>query len=159
MAGTMDTDQVRTLLSENGDNVTSGVPMGVSLNMEKIFTALGISPNPMNPIIILSGSSMMNVALGGTFVDPGATCTDDVDPTCIVTVSGSVNTTLSGTYLLTYSAVDGSGNLAIPLGRTVRVSDMTPPVITLSGASVITILVGTQFVDPGATCTDNFDTG
>ena len=159
MAGTMDSDQVRTLLSQNGDTISSGVPMGVSLNMEKIFTTLGISPNPMNPIITLSGSSTMNIALGSTFVDPGATCTDDVDPTCTVTVSGSVNTTLSGTYLITYSAVDGSGNLAIPLVRTVRVSDLTPPVITLSGAAVITILVGTQFVDPGAICTDNYDTG
>ena len=94
MAGTMDTDQVRTLLSQNGDVINSGVPMGVSLNMEKIFTTLGISPNPMNPIITLSGSSTMNIALGSTFVDPGATCTDDVDPTCTVTVSGSVNTNL-----------------------------------------------------------------
>ena len=58
-----------------------------------------------------------------------------------------------------YSAMDNSGNLAIPVIRTVRVSDLTPPVVTLSGASIINLTIGNTFVDPGARCTDNYDTG
>jgi protein involved in polysaccharide export with SLBB domain len=110
--------------------------------MEKIFTTLGVSPNPMNPIITLSGSANMSVALGSTFVDPGATCTDDVDRNCTVISTGSVNTTLSGSYTLTYSAIDSSGNLALPLVRTIRVSDLTPPVITLIGSGIINLVIG-----------------
>ena len=99
----------------------------------------------------------MNIALGSTFVDPGATCTDDVEPTCTITVSGSVNTNIIGTYILTYRAVDTSGNIAIPVTRTVIVSDFTAPIITLSGSSTMNIAFGSTFVDPGATCTDDVD--
>lgn len=148
---------MRNILFQNGDTITSSVPIGVSLNLTKIFISLGISSNLSNPIITLSGASIMNIGLGSTFVDPGANCVDDIDPTCTVTRSGSVNTTLSGTYLITYSAVDNSGNLAIPLVRTVRVSDLTPPVITLSGASTMSVALGTTWIDPGASCLDDID--
>ncbi len=82
---------------------------------------------------------------------------DDIDSTCTVNSTGSVNTSLSGSYQITYNAQDSSGNLAIPAIRLVRVSDLTPPVVTLSGAAVMNISVGSTFVDPGATCTDNYD--
>lgn len=109
------------------------------------------------PVITLSGASNMTLAIGSTWIDPGATCVDDIDLVCTVTTSGSVNTTLSGTYLITYFAVDSSGNHAISMVRTVRVSDLTPPHVTLSGASSITILLGSTFVDPGASCVDDVD--
>ena len=69
--------------------------MGTSLNLTKIFVSLGISSNLSNPVITLSGASTMNIGLGSTFVDPGATCVDNIDITCTVTRSGSVNTALS----------------------------------------------------------------
>ncbi len=102
------------------------------------------------------------------YTDPGATCMDNIDPTCAVTVSGSVNTSQTGTYLLTYRAVDQAGNQATPVTRTIQVQagiippppivpDTTSPVITLSGASTLSITQGNGYTDAGATCTDNID--
>ena len=54
----------------------------------------------------------MQLNVGDTFTDPGATATDDVDGdlTSKITVSGSVDTTTAGVYTLTYSATDAAGN-------------------------------------------------
>ncbi len=109
------------------------------------------------PVITLSGASTMNIAIGSTFIDPGATCVDDIDSICTVTTTGSVNTSLSGAYLVSYHAVDSAGNLALPVTRIVRVSDLTPPHMTLSGASTMNIGLGSIFIDPGATCIDDVD--
>ncbi len=50
----------------------------------------------------------MYVVTGTSFTDPGATAADNCSAT--VTVTGTVNTNLAGTYTLTYKAVDGSQN-------------------------------------------------
>jgi len=63
----------------------------------------------------------MSIALGKVFVDPGATCRDNYDLTCTVTKTGTVNTSLSGTYLIMYRAVDTSGNIAGVISRMVSV--------------------------------------
>ena len=41
--------------------------------------------------------------------------------------------------------------------RTVNVVDTSIPVITLTGTEIVTIEVGTAYVDGGATATDNYD--
>jgi hypothetical protein len=108
------------------------------------------------PVITLKGSNPMSVSLGSVFVDPGATATDNVDGLVLVSVSGSVNTAVVGTYTLTYSASDRAGNKATAT-RTVYVKDTTPPVITLNGSNPMTVTQGSVFTDPGATATDNVD--
>ena len=52
---------------------------------------------------------------------------------------------------------DASGNAATEVTRTVNVVDTTIPVITLTGTAIVTIEVGTAYVDGGATATDNYD--
>ena len=42
------------------------------------------------------------------------------------------------TYLITYTYTDSSGNPAIPVIRTIKVEDKTPPVITLIGDTNVT---------------------
>ena len=93
------------------------------------------APDTLPPVITLSGSANMTVLKDSLFTDLGATCTDDRDATCTVTVSGSVNTTVVGDYVLEYSAKDVANNSATGVTRTVTVTlapDTTPPVITLS---------------------------
>ena len=49
---------------------------------------------------------------------------------------------------------------AEPVSRTVTVqskSDITPPVITLTDDLIVTVAVGGQYADAGATCTDGVD--
>jgi len=79
----------------------------------------------------------MSIYVGSGFTDPGATCTDDRDSICIVTISGSVNTSQTGTYILEYSAKDTANNSATGVTRTVYiVSPSTPSqnIVILSGS-------------------------
>jgi len=108
------------------------------------------------PVITLNGDNPMEVAQGGTFDDPGATATDDVDGAVSVTTSGSVDTQTIATYTITYHAVDVAGNEAMAT-RSVEVKDVTPPVISLIGPDEIIVFVGATYTDPGATAEDNLD--
>lgn len=112
------------------------------------------------PVITLVGSATMPVVLGSSFVDPGATAQDNYDGnlTAKIVKSGSVNTSVAGSYMLTYNVSDSSGNAATPVVRTVTVSaDATKPVITLIGKALLTTKAGRPYVDPGATASDNVD--
>ncbi len=113
------------------------------------------------PVITLNGSSTMSVLLNGSFTDPGATATDDVDGTVAVTATGTVNTVVVGSYTITYSATDSHSNTATTT-RTVNVTGppvatSSIPVITLNGSSSVEVLLNTAFTDPGATATDDID--
>jgi hypothetical protein len=111
------------------------------------------------PVITLTGSATINLNVGDSFTDAGATATDNVDGnlTSSIVVTGSVNTAAVGTYTLNYNVSDAAGNAATQVSRTVNVSDGTAPVITLTGSATINLTVGDSFTDPGATATDNVD--
>lgn len=115
------------------------------------------------PVITLIGSSDVSVFQGDEYVDEGATATDNVDGdlTSNITVSGNVDTVTIGNYTLTYSVSDSSGNSA-SASRNVEVialenNDITPPVITLIGSADILVIKGDNYVDEGATATDDVD--
>ncbi len=82
------------------------------------------------PAITLTGDATMTVSAGSAFTDPGATATDLVDGAIAVTISGTVNTAVPGSYTVTYTAADAKGNSASAT-RTVTVRDTTAPVLTL----------------------------
>jgi hypothetical protein len=109
------------------------------------------------PVITLNGSSTLNVLLNSIFIDPGATATDAQDGTVAVVATGTVNTAATGTYSILYSATDSDSNVATT-SRTVNVvATSSAPVVTLNGSSTIEVMVNTEFVDPGATATDDID--
>ncbi len=64
------------------------------------------APDTVKPVITLAGTPIMNVAFGSTYTDPGATCTDNKDPTCTVVTTGTVDTSKAGPYTITYTAID-----------------------------------------------------
>lgn len=107
------------------------------------------------PVITLSGSSTMSVAQGYTFTDPGATAVDSFegDLTSAITASGSVDTSTQGTYTITYSVSDSSGNTTMQM-RTVSVIVGNAPVVTLNGSGSITLELGENYTELGATATD-----
>jgi len=111
------------------------------------------------PVITLTGSSSINVEQGTSYTDAGATATDVIDGvvTANIVVGGSVNASVGGSYTLTYNVSDSAGNAATQLSRTVIVSDTTIPTITLTGDNPLNHEVGTIFVDPSGTATDNID--
>ena len=83
------------------------------------------------PEITLVGSDPLDVEFGSTYIDAGATASDNVDGDItanIVTVN-PVNTSVLGTYTVTYDVSDSSGNAASQVTRTINVVDTAPPII------------------------------
>ncbi|HEX2901356.1 MAG TPA: DUF5011 domain-containing protein [Bacteroidia bacterium] len=74
------------------------------------------------PVITLIGDNPMTVPLGGTFSDPGATATDDVDGdlTSGIAASGTVDVDAPGAYTRSYVVSDAAGNAGTAT-RTVNV--------------------------------------
>ncbi len=83
-------------------------------------------PEPMDtvkPVIVLNGQASMSLSQGSAFSDPGATASDNKDGniTSKISVSGSVNSSVAGTYRLDYNVSDAAGNKANTVSRTVQV--------------------------------------
>ena len=108
------------------------------------------------PVITVIGDSLVTLLRNAAYVDAGASCTDNADDSCTVITSGTVDSSTAGTYTLTYSATDSSGNTA-QATRIVQVIEGEAPVITLLGAASVTLEIGTPFLDPGATALDAED--
>ncbi|OIP98814.1 MAG: hypothetical protein AUK35_09395 [Zetaproteobacteria bacterium CG2_30_46_52] len=89
------------------------------------------------PFITLAGSDSYTVELGQSYVDAGASFSDLIDGSGAVLAVGSVNTSVPGTYNLTYNYTDGSGNAAAQVTRSVNVQDSIPPAFTLANLTDI----------------------
>jgi hypothetical protein len=109
-------------------------------------------------VITIVGDNPATVNVGDTYTDAGATAEDDVDGSVVVTPSGSVDTSIAGTYTITYTATDAANNTSTET-RTVNVvvPDTTPPVITVLGDNPATVNVGDTYNDAGATAEDDVD--
>jgi len=118
-------------------------------------------PDVTPPVITLNGPSTVNINVGDTYTEQGATATDNVDGnlTGSVIIGGdSVNTSIAATYLVTYNVSDAAGNGAAEVVRTVNVNpDTTAPVITLNGSATVNLNVGDTYTELGATASDNID--
>ncbi|MBR1540898.1 MAG: polysaccharide deacetylase family protein [Clostridia bacterium] len=67
------------------------------------------------PVITLNGNKNVYVNTGTEYVDEGATAVDEKngDVSGSIVVEGSVDTSKTGLYILTYKATDNSGNEAV----------------------------------------------
>jgi hypothetical protein len=74
------------------------------------------------PIITMTGSNPATVDKNTVYIDAGATASDmvDGDVTSKIITTSTVNTAIVGTYVVTYSVTDASGN-TIAADRTVKV--------------------------------------
>ncbi len=149
----------------NGSNDDMGTSASTVVDLDETaadFFEIGTcsTVDTTAPVISLNGASPMDVALGATFSDPGASATDNVDGdiSANIIVGGSVDTAVAGSYQLTYNVSDAAGNAAVQVIRTVNVvSDTVAPVITLVGDSPMSVNVGSTFTDPGVSASDNVD--
>ena len=66
------------------------------------------------PVVNLNGATTIYLELGSTYTELGATATDnyDGDITSSIIISGTVDTSNVGTYILLYNVSDSSGNTA-----------------------------------------------
>ncbi|MCK5861960.1 MAG: DUF5011 domain-containing protein, partial [Candidatus Hydrogenedentes bacterium] len=77
------------------------------------------------PLIALLGSDAETVSCGTVYTDAGATAADtcEGDLSTSIVVADSVNTSVPGTYEITYNITDSFGNVAVEVTRTVTVQD------------------------------------
>jgi hypothetical protein len=80
-------------------------------------------PDSNAPVIQLRGDAIVNLEIDSPYSDAGATAADqeDGDITSRIVVANPVDTTVLGTYTITYTVSDLSGNAAAPVTRTVNV--------------------------------------
>ena len=76
------------------------------------------------PVISLVGANPQTIQVGSPYVELGATALDNYDGDItgsIVTDASAVNTSVVGSYTVTYNVVDANGNAAPQITRTVEV--------------------------------------
>ena len=112
------TDKVKITKEEN--KITYSVK-DTSGNITKITRTITKEDKTL-PEITLKGNSTETIYLGNTWKEPGYTASDncDNDITNSVVTSGTVNSNKLGTYKITYTVKDLSGNQTIAT-RTVKV--------------------------------------
>ena len=129
--------------SDTADFVKVSVSDGVHSVMQTyILTVKNIVQPPEDttpPVITLLGPNPQVIQKGSPYVEKGATAYDNVDgdlTSSIIINSSNVNTNIIGSYAVTYTVSDSSGNTATKI-RVVNVvkctppEDTTPPVITV----------------------------
>ena len=137
--------------------VSDGVESSPEFNL-----VVTVIPDTVAPVITLLGDPSVAQFVGENYVDAGATASDDVDGDISdrISVASDVNTSLPGTYLVTFNVSDLAGNEAASVQRTVEVAvrpDTVAPVITLLGEPTVTLFVGDTYIDAGATALDDVD--
>jgi len=85
------------------------------------------------PVITLNGNATVNILVGDTYIDAGATALDNIDGdiTSSIVITSPANMSTAGTYTITYNVSDSSGNHAQQVTRTVIVG-LVPGSVTVT---------------------------
>ncbi len=108
------------------------------------------------PVLVLQGDAAQTLECGASYLEQGYTVEDVCAAVSALSVSvtGTVDPLVPGTYERHYSATDPAGNSSTALTRTVTVSDTHAPVLTLSGDANPTVACGASFNEPGYQAND-----
>lgn len=115
--------------NRDGSALLSGTPTGTAVGANAVV--LQVQGNPLfgtvtqnfsidvvaaleGPTIMLTGGTTVTVNQGSTYTDQGATASDPQDGslTAQIVITGTVNTAVLGSYLITYTISDTAGNEA-----------------------------------------------
>ena len=116
---------------------------------------------PPYPVITLNGSYTVDIEPYTPYIDASATAIDICDGAIQPTMTGTVDVSTVGTYVITWTATN-SNNFSTSVNRYVNVLDSLPfqsilPDISLVGDTSINHLVNTPYTDLGATAVDSQD--
>ena len=78
------------------------------------------------PVITLTGDATVDIEVGSTYTDEGATASDnyDGDITSSIAIVNPVDTDVVGQYIVTYNVSDTNSNAAVEVTRTVNVVEI-----------------------------------
>jgi prepilin-type N-terminal cleavage/methylation domain-containing protein len=106
-----------------GKNKWNGlIACGSYTNIKVVEDENECGPDLIPPVITMNGDATVTIGEGETYTDSGAIATDnrDGDITSNIVATGSVNSSILGTYTITYAITDKAGNIST-LTRTVNV--------------------------------------
>ena len=117
------------VFSEWSDGTTTS-SLEVTMDSNQTIEALFIVQENSQPTISLVGSSTINLEVGDSFTDSGATAEDneDGDLTPSIITLGSIDTSVVGTYTVTYTVSDSASNTVL-VTRTVSVNEAVVTII------------------------------
>lgn len=130
-------------------------PCGTRAYGETEDYRLILIPDVIAPVITLLGLDTVIINRNDSYADAGATAMDNLDGnlTSLIQVGSNVNTTVAGTYQVTYDVADAAGNSAAQVVRTVIVLP-DAPVLSLLGNDPDTLNVFASYLDLGANAVD-----
>ncbi len=117
------------VMDSHGASVTKQIDVNVSANVA----------DTTPPVITLVGDAVVEVIEGGTYTESGATAIDDTDGDIsfdIVVDSSTVDTTVVGSYTVTYNVQDNAGNDAVEVTRTVNVVVAPMPTLKIKAVDI-----------------------
>ena len=153
LAATVNTDAV--LLDVLGEYIVTYNAIDANDNEADEVTRTVNVVDTTAPVITLVGDNPQVIEVGGDYVELGSTVSDNYDTGLVAVIDATdVDTDTVGEYTVTYNVTDANDNEADEVTRTVDVVDTTVPVITLTGATPVTIEVGSSYIDAGATASD-----
>jgi hypothetical protein len=136
------TEPGATAVDETDGNITvtitGTVDTTVAGTYTRLYTAVDQANNEANttrtvhvtatvdttpPVITLNGDNPMVVIQNAPYSEPNATAVDDTDGNITVTITGTVDTTVAGTYTRLYTAVDQANNESNITREVIVVSD------------------------------------
>ncbi|MFN3136550.1 MAG: carbohydrate binding domain-containing protein [Allomuricauda sp.] len=96
------------------------------VNIDNVSLVVGgtAAEDTTPPVITLNGDATVDLNVGDSYTEAGATATDDTDGDIsgnIVVGGDTVDTSVAGTYIVTYNVSDAAGNAATEVTRTVNV--------------------------------------
>jgi hypothetical protein len=103
-------------------NVLTNLPIREIINRRDEARVDAILNDTIPPQIRILGNPNQNITLNGNYIEFGANVTDNLEDDLEVTITGSVDTSRAGVYILRYTARDTAGNEATMVIRTVIVS-------------------------------------
>ena len=103
-------------------------PFNLTVVISPCLEPLPTSKDTTAPVITILGTNPVSIKVGSVYTDAGATAFDnyDGDITASIVTVNPVNTTVKGTYNVTYNVKDSSNNAAVQVTRTVNVVTTTP---------------------------------
>jgi len=123
---------------------------GIVLQEERVIHVVDV----VVPQVDLIGLDEINVEVTEEYIDQYIVFSDNYDDVLVIEVIDEVNTDVVGTYTITYTVTDQSGNFTT-IERTVNVVDSQAPTgFILAGLDTLTI--GSEWIDSGVKVFDNY---
>src|SRR5690606_30598216 len=125
---------------------------------DQVSRTVIVTPDVSAPELVLMGSNPYRLPVYDMYNEEGYSAIDQVDGdiSAQVMISGTIDSATLGTYTLTYTITDASGN-TVSVDREVEVFDSIAPLVVLNGVDSLFLEVYNPYTEDGYQANDNYD--